>query len=241
VSEHLLLLGHGSQLNPGSSRPVHAEAEALRRTERYLSVETAFWKEEPSFARALDRYEGGEVVVLPMFVSRGFFTEEVIPSEMGLAGRVTRLGTLTVRLAEPVGSHPRMADLVVARALESGAGASTAVAVLGHGTPRNPNSAGNVYAQAERVRATRRFAEVGVVFLEQAPTLNDLPGMFSASEVVVVPLFIADGWHVDESIPAELRSTRTGASPVMRYAAAAGTHPGMSALVAACVEEAMGW
>ena len=243
MAEHLLLLGHGSHLNPLSSAPVHEQVARLRATGRYRSVEAAFWKEEPSFARALDRYDEGEVVALPMFVSGGFFTEEVIPAEMELAGRVTRRGPLTVRLADPVGAHPAIADLLVQRALEQGAGADTAVAVLGHGTPRNPNSAKNVYAQAERVRNTGRFADVGVVFLEQAPDLSQLPGLFAAPEVVVVPLFIADGWHVDESIPEalDLSVGSEAGRPIIRYTAAVGTHPGMSAVVAACVEEALGW
>lgn len=243
MAEHLLLLGHGSHLSPVSSAPVHEQVTRLRATGRYRSVEAAFWKEEPSFARALDRYDEGEVVALPMFVSGGFFTEEVIPAELGLTGRVTRRDTLTVRLADPVGAHPGMADLIVRRAEEAGAGSTSAVAVLGHGTPRNANSEKNVYAQAARVRAADRFAEVGVVFLEQAPRLEDLPARFTAVEVVVVPLFIADGWHVDESIPETLglRMDPGHGERVIRYAAAVGTHPDMCAVMARCVDEAPGW
>lgn len=238
MPEHLLLLGHGSHLNPRSSAPIHEQAARLQATGRFASVASAFWKEEPSFARALDRYQAGDVVALPMFVSNGFFTGEVIPAEMGLEGRVTERAGLTVRLAEPVGTHPAVADLVVARAEEAGATRSSVVVVLGHGTLRNPQSERCIYAQAARVKARGLFEKVGVAFLEHAPRIEDVPVMFPARDVVAVPLFIADGWHVDESLPEPMRPAE---APQVRFTPAVGTHPGMGDVVAACAEEAMAW
>ena len=50
--------------------------------------------------------------------------------------------------------------------------------------------------------------------------------MTDSKDIVVVPLFVADGWHVEETIPADLRKEQlekyyTGS---LRYSKAVGTH-----------------
>jgi sirohydrochlorin cobaltochelatase len=81
---------------------------------------------------------------------------------------------------------------------------------------------------AERVGATGQFAEAGAVFLDQEPGMLGLLDVFSAGTVVVVPFFIADGWHVGQTIPADLaldgaETRRSGR--IVRYAGPVGTHP----------------
>src|SRR5690606_27089496 len=98
----------------------------------------------------------------------GYFTETVIPREMRLDGRVSTVDGRTVRYASPAGSHPSVAQVIAQRAIEAGARAGDTVVVLGHGTPRHPGSAANVYAQAEAVRVAGAFAEVGVAFIDQS-------------------------------------------------------------------------
>ena len=51
---------------------------------------------------------------------------------------------------------------------------------------------------------------------------------FRTQTVVVVPFFIAEGWHVGQTIPEDLAlegaETRRGGR-IVRYAAPVGTHP----------------
>ena len=89
----LLLLGHGSHLDQNSSRPVHAMADQLAALKHFRRVDVAFWKEEPAVSRWSDRYRKGETVVaVPVFISDGYFTREVLPRELGLdvGGSATR-------------------------------------------------------------------------------------------------------------------------------------------------------
>lgn len=207
-------------------------------------VRVGFWKEEPSLARCMDGLEDGVATVVPLFMSSGYFTEQVIPREMGLTGPITHRGGLSIRYTAPIGGHPRIADLIRERAREAGADRTAAVAVLGHGTPRNPNSEKTIYEQAERVARAREFAEVVTVFLDQAPAMSRIWELTRAYHVVVVPLFMSDGWHVDETIPEELGLAGQRAlrgERVMSYTPAIGTHPRISGIIDALVREFGAW
>ena len=125
---------------------------------------------------------------------------------------------------------------MIERAPETGATADDAIAVLGHGTRRDSESERNILAMASRVRASGQFAEAGAVFLDQEPDMRGLLDEFSARTIVVVPFFIADGWHVGQTIPADLaldgEETRRGGR-IVRYARPVGTHPAVAGVVAA--------
>lgn len=244
MTETLVLVGHGSHLNPNSSAPIWVHAQALRETGRYSEVRVGLWKEEPSLSRCLDGCDSRDITVVPVFISAGYFTNEVIPREMRLDGRLTCRDGRRIRYTGPVGSHPALADVIVQRAREAGARPGDAIAVLGHGTPRNPKSEVNVFEQAERVRARGDFAEVTTVFLDQAPNMREVLTLTHAETVVVVPLFIADGWHVGQTIPEDLalegpETRRDGRR--LRYAGAVGTHPSVAGVISELAEQAAAW
>ncbi len=231
MSTALVLAAHGSHLDPRSSEAVRVHARALAGSGVAGEVLLAFWKEEPSLARALDGCTASEVTVVPFFMAEGYFTNEVIPAEMGLDGPVTSREGRTVRLTRPVGVHPALAEVVVERALEAGATAESAVFVLGHGTRRNDASAGAVAQQVERIRAVDRFAHVSAVYTDQDPNVAAIPALAGGRKAVVVPYFASEGWHVGQV------ATTTDA---IRYAAPAGTHPALATVIADLAREAAG-
>lgn len=240
----LVLAGHGSHLNPHSSAPVLRHAAELRRRGIFDCVLTASWKEEPSLARALDGCTATDVTIVPVFISTGYFTEQVIPREMRLDGRVTRRDGQVIRYTAPIGAHPALARVILQRAEEAGARGDEALVILGHGTPRNPASERNVFAQAEHVRAFARFPEVATVFIDQEPNMRDVLALVHCRDIVMVPLFIADGWHVGETIPGDMgieagELARDGRT--LRYARAVGTHPAIADVIIELAEEARAW
>ena len=240
----LLLAGHGSHLNADSSAPVLAHARRLRASGSWGEVRVGFWKEEPPLSRALDAFAARDVTVVPVFISSGYFTNEVIPREMRLSGSMSCVDGRVVRYTAPVGSNRALAAVAVQRAMEAGAQPGDALAVLGHGTPRNPDSERNVYQQAEFVREIGAFREVTTIFLDQEPNMRGVFEMVEAETVVVVPLFVADGWHVGETIPDDLAldgvETRRGGRR-LRYARAVGTHPAVADVIAGLAREAAAW
>jgi len=78
----LLIVAHGSTVNPDSSAPTLAHAAEIRRRKIFADVECAFWKEEPSLRDAMFLFDPGfirKVYVVPNFISEGYFTQTVVP------------------------------------------------------------------------------------------------------------------------------------------------------------------
>jgi sirohydrochlorin cobaltochelatase len=68
----LLIVAHGSTVNPDSSAPTLAHAAEIRGRKIFADVECAFWKEEPSLRDALFLFDPksiSEVCVVPNFIS----------------------------------------------------------------------------------------------------------------------------------------------------------------------------
>src|SRR5437870_3077968 len=118
----LLIVGHGSTVNPDSSAPSLAQAAAIRERGIFLAVACVFWKEEPSLRDALLLFPDQdirEVYVVPNFISEGYFTQTVIPRELELNGRLTtRPNGQIWKYCDPVGNHPAMTELLLQRARE---------------------------------------------------------------------------------------------------------------------------
>jgi sirohydrochlorin cobaltochelatase len=242
----LVIVGHGSHLNEDSSLPVYEHAERIRRTGEFDEVVECFWKEEPSMRHVLDTVESDEVYVVPAFISEGYFTQQVVPRELGLEGTVTQKGGKTVRYAGPLGTFEGMPDVVLERANDLMGGKQTsgrtALVLLGHGTDLNKNSGGVIYLNAGRIRERGAYDLVEVGFLDQEPEIGEVVESVESENVVLIPVFIAEGWHTRETIPGDLGLTgevtaREGKS--IFYGAPVGTHPSMANLIAARARETM--
>src|SRR5881296_4169751 len=204
----LLVVAHGSTVNPDSSAPTVAHAAEIRRREVLADVECAFWKEEPSLRDALFLFDPEairEVYVVPNFISEGYFTQTVIPRELELNGRITRRSNGQVwKYCEPVGNHPMMTELLLRRAREIAPDISesdTTLLIVAHGTDLNESSAVAAKREAEKIRALGEFAAVLNVYMEEQPLVSDWRKLTKTRHVVVVPFFISDGLHSYEDIP----------------------------------------
>jgi len=156
----LLIVAHGSTVNPDSSAPTLAHAAEIRRRKIFADVECAFWKEEPSLRDAkflFDPESIREVYVVPNFISEGYFTQTVVPRELELNGRTTkRQSGQTWNYCEPVGNHPMMTELLLKRAGEVAPSvdpAETSLLIVAHGTDLNENSAVAAKREAEKIRS----------------------------------------------------------------------------------------
>jgi sirohydrochlorin cobaltochelatase len=203
----LLIVAHGSTVNPDSSAPTLAHAAEIRCRNIFADVECAFWKEEPSLRDALFLFDPetiGEVCVVPNFISEGYFTQTVIPRELELNARTKRPTGQTWKYCQPVGNHPLMTDLLLKRAGEVAPDvdpADTSLLIVAHGTDLNENSAVAAKREAEKIRALGKFAEVLNVYMEEQPLVSDWLKLTKTPNVVVVPFFISDGLHSYEDIP----------------------------------------
>ena len=230
----LVIAAHGSHLNAGSSTPTFDHADTIRAVGAFDEVRESFWKEEPHFRDVLRTVDADEVYLVPLFISEGYFTEQVIPREFRLDGWDPELwdsdgtsadtATLTaedtgqtVHYCGPAGTHDAMSDVIVQRAEsvtdDPDVGEGVGLAVVGHGTERNENSAKAVEYHADRIDSMGRFDEVQALFMDEDPEIDDVTEYFESDDIVVVPLFVADGYHTEEDIPEDMGLTddyRTG-------------------------------
>lgn len=208
----LVILGHGSTKNEQSSAPVHQHAAELRGRGIFAEVREAFWKQDPQIKTVLADIAAPRVFIVPLFISEGYFSSDVIPKALGfLHGQTTvqsRLSTLTY--CYPVGTHERMTSVLLARAKEvvtqfpfprAPKSHETTLFIAGHGTEQNENSRKAIDHQVNVIRATKEYADVHAVFLEEEPRVEKCYELARTKNLVVVPFFISEGMHTQEDIP----------------------------------------
>lgn len=220
----LVLVGHGSTLNAESAAPTYQHADELRRRNLFGQVIECFWKLEPGISGVLRGVFAPRVFIVPLFISEGYFTEEVIPRELGFAvqgsksnaktfARVQQRGAQTLHYCGPVGTHDSMTGVLLARAREvvanspSGQAAAPSEVTLfiaGHGTGNNENSRQAIERQVELIRARSIYAAVHPAFMEEEPRIAACYDVARTPNIVMVPFFISDGLHSFEDIPVML-------------------------------------
>ena len=204
----LLIVAHGSTVNPDSSAPTLEHATEIRRRNIFADVQCAFWKEEPSLRDGLFLFDPEsirEVCVVPNFISEGYFTQTVVPRELELTGRITKRSNGQIwRYCDPVGNHPLMTELLLKRARDVAPDVNpveTSLLIVAHGTDLNENSAVAAKREVEKIRSLGKYAAVLNVYMEEEPLVSDWRTLTKTPNVVVVPFFISDGLHSYEDIP----------------------------------------
>jgi len=213
----LVLVGHGSTLNAESAAPTYQHADELRRRKIFAQVVECFWKVEPAICGVLRGVFAPRVFIVPLFISDGYFTEEVIPRELGFCAkgqkdfpRTQQRGSQTLHYCGPVGTHDSMTAVLLARAREvvekhpfprAPRPDESTLFIAGHGTGNNENSRKAIERQVELIRAQNIYAGVHPIFMEEEPRIADCYTMAQTKNIVMVPFFISDGLHSFEDIP----------------------------------------
>lgn len=205
----LILAGHGSHVSANTAGIVWGYVDQLRSWGVADEITACFWKEAPAIAQVLDTVEADDVVIAPVFTARGYFTSEVIPTELGLAAGSALRNGRRIRLTPPLGEHPQLQSIVerqlaatIARyRLPPG---ETAAAIIGHGTRRNRQSRDTATYQAQRIRELNWLSEVVDVYLDDEPDIPSIYHTTSAKHIIALPYFLADGAHVRFDVPRAL-------------------------------------
>jgi sirohydrochlorin cobaltochelatase len=265
----LVVLGHGTVLNEQSAAPVRQHAAELRRRGIFREVREAFWKQEPQIRIVLAGITAPRVFIAPLFLSDGYFAGQVIPAALGF-NYPERLSLTTpastLLYCRPVGSHPGMTKVILARAAgvvkqfpfpRAPKNAETTLFIAGHGTERNKNSRSVAEEHAELIRTQNLYAVVHAIFMEETPRIGDGYGLARTKNLVIVPFFISDGLHVAEDIPILLgepervvKERLAGGRPTWRnpternghlvwYADSVGTEPLLADVILERVREAV--
>lgn len=95
MSIALILAGHGSHISPNTAGVVWGYVDRLRQWGVADEITACFWKEVPAFSHVLDTVVSDTVVIVPVFTAQGYFTQTVIPTEMGFAKEIGKSGTFS--------------------------------------------------------------------------------------------------------------------------------------------------
>jgi sirohydrochlorin cobaltochelatase len=262
----LIVLGHGTEQNADSAAPVYQHAAELRRRRLFAEVREAFWKQEPQIRTVLAGFSAPRVFIAPLFISEGYFANEIIPRELGFAEGL-RLKTHNSELffCKPAGSHDSMTGVILSRAWEivekfpfprAPKPGDITLFIAGHGTEKNENSRQPMDRQVELIRAMNLYRDVHAIFLEESPRIAECYQLAQTKNLVVVPFFVSDGLHTREDIPALLGEARpiiqqrlAASQPTWRnptekngrlvwYASAIGSEPHLADVILERVREA---
>ncbi len=233
MTRALVLAAHGSRRHPEANALARRIAEALRGRRLYHEVAVAFHQGEPRFDTVLDELEADEVTVVPLLTSAGHYSEVVLPEALS---RNRRFSEIRLGQTPAVGTHPGIGPLVARRVgelmrdhcIERG---STTLALLGHGTPKHPESRSSTLQLADTLRRRRVAGEVLAAFIDDDPPVDTLLETATLSHIIVVP-FMIGGAHVSEDIPRLLAGRQSPVAsqahpPRVMVDQAVGTYPGL--------------
>jgi len=216
----LVLIGHGTRFDPDAAAPVYQHAAELRRRRLFGAVQEAFWKQEPRLVEVRPGLQHKRVFLAPFFLSEGYFSERVIPEELGFKtgpgpgwDRVQTRGGQALFYCNVVGTHRNLVQIALHRAQEAVEKSpfprcprpdQTSLIMAGHGTERDQNSRAVIERLVEVVAGLNTYAQVSAVYLEETPRILDVYGLAQSQNLVVVPFFAGEGPHVKRDIPLAL-------------------------------------
>lgn len=228
----VILVGHGSPRTAQPTLDLKRLAQVLREREGFAAVDVAMLNgigERP--AEVLARVAADRAIIVPVMMCDGQTVQRDIPK--AFAGADPQRLTL----CPPVGTHPRLAALIVRRASEAAlsigiAASDAALLLIAHGSQRNPGSEQATQLQLCRLGEMRVFREVAAAYLEQPPRIEATLRRLK-TPVIAVGLFAAAGRHATVDVEEALAAT--GRTDVA-YLGPIGTDPGIAALVASLVQ-----
>ncbi len=199
----LILVGHGSHISPNTGGIVWRYVDRLRQQNIADEITACFWKEQPSIREVLHTVAALDVTIIPVFTAQGYFTQTVIPAELGLDapsdGRMIHYG-------KTPGEHPGLADILQKRVEDALQTYDlnldqTTVAIVGHGTKRNKNSRNMTRQQVKALAEQRTVHEVIDAYLDDDPDIPSIYERATTPHIIVVPFFLAAGSHVSMDVP----------------------------------------
>jgi len=202
----VILAAHGSTASPQANEPLFELAEQIFDSGIFSKVTPAFLMGEPQASSVFSGLPPGDVVILPVMTSDGYYLQQVIP---GKIAENVGLDSFRIFMAPPLGMHPDLAGLVVDRIqdLSSLLGLNpqnTAIIIIGHGTRRNPDSSRSTERLVGQVRELLADHEIHSAYLDQDPSIEFAIGQTSKANLLAVPFLVARGPHTTVDVPAAL-------------------------------------
>jgi hydroxymethylbilane synthase len=202
----LILAAHGSRHEPAANAQIRRIASVLEARGGFDAVVAAFHQGAPTYGEVLDAVDAGDVTVVPVMTSQGFYCDEFLPAQLA---KNRRFRDVRIRQTPPIGVHRDMARIVSVRIADICSAhdldpRQVDAAVVGHGAQRNPNSRRATQNLAAALQSTATVRRVAAFFLDEPPGVEQIPIVLDCATIVVIPFLISPGPHVRRDIPRRL-------------------------------------
>jgi sirohydrochlorin cobaltochelatase len=199
----LILGAHGSEAASDSNAPVVDLANQIESLDLFAKVTPAFLLGQPNMTNVLAGVSTEKVVVVPLMTSSGYYLNSVIPKKLAENENADKCEWLISPVA---GMHDRIADLMIdrirmRRSENEIAESDTTIALIGHGTRRNKNSAKSTFALFEKIKLAFPNARNRVAFLDQDPEAPLVGASIVEGHTIVVPFLVSRGPHTTVDVP----------------------------------------
>lgn len=199
----LVLAAHGSVAAPDSNQPLFDLANRIEGDEFFSKVTPAFLHGEPNLTNVYSQLPPGDVVMVPVMTSSGYYLNSVIPGKLAENEGVENYRTFTSGV---LGMHPAIPDLILNRidavmSLFQMTESDTTVVIVGHGTRRNSKSGQSTLDLVGQLRACLPNLACEVAFLDQDPEAQVVAKAVKTPHTLVVPFLISRGPHTTVDIP----------------------------------------
>jgi sirohydrochlorin cobaltochelatase len=200
----VVLAAHGSLATAEANEPLFELANQIAASEIFSTVTPAFLNGDPQLSSVLQSLPIGDVVVIPVMTSNGYYCDTVLPK---VIVESPGFENYRVSLTAPLGVHPEIASLVADRIsilmnMLQLASHETTIVIVGHGTTRNAHSGKSTEQLAAQVHELLSSENINIAFIDQAPTMDEVIRQITTPHTIVVPFLISRGPHATDDVPA---------------------------------------
>ncbi|MDC1215025.1 sirohydrochlorin cobaltochelatase [Rhodospirillales bacterium] len=207
----LVLAAHGSSRRPEANALVDAHAASIGAKNIFSSVHTVFLMGGADPLDVIQDVTAQYIIVVPFMMSDGYLVD-VIAEKLNAA--ISSDNTRDMHVSDPIGTHPEIAsiaaDMAESMLIENKLTPMDATVVLvAHGTKQRPESKAGAMHHLESVKSMKRFADVRLALLEEAPFVDDVLKEISGPSAIV-GMFAAPGDHaIDDVQDAMAKNSRS--------------------------------
>ena len=232
----LLIIGHGSTISDAAHEAALQHAVTLRQSNRYGVIDVCFLTR----AAEIPELPPGEIFLLPLFMSDGYFVATRIPEVFGLVNGQRLEEDRQLYLCDALGVDPELSDIIadmgVSICRKNGYNPKeTHLLLVAHGSEKSSASAEATRLQQRAVERKQLFAGISSAYLNEPPFLEDgvTDTAVAGRPIILVGLFAAEGPHAAEDVPNALKkwAERGAEMRDVHYAGVVGVQPQIVRLI----------
>jgi sirohydrochlorin cobaltochelatase len=226
----ILLVAHGDRGDSPRNQALASLCQTLAHRLAPARIGFAVINGEPMVAcgtMALDLARGDRLIVVPVFMSEGYFTRVKLPRELALAGHPE------ATILPPLGASPMLVERIDAR-LRAAVGAPNGgmpILLCAHGSRSGVPDSRQATLAVRDALAARGWTDTACAFVEEPPAIAE--SIAERPPVAVVGLFASLGTHALDDVAAEV----AGQSSVRLFIPAIGAEREMADIAEALLRE----